>query len=403
VPARPREEMGLETESLRPEPIALDVVLVLLGSEDVYQELLAADPDFGPLFTVKAQFSEEVVRNPESEREYARFVRDRCREKGLLPFTPEAIARVIDEASVMAGSQNRLTACFRKIADLLQESHVVSQDAGHGEVELGDVQAALRARRHRVDLYEENLQQAMDRGEILLEVTGRRVGQVNGLAVFDLGDYSFARPSRITCTVGVGAGGLVDIEREAELGGPIHTKGVLLLRGFLHSRFAGTHPLTLSASLAFEQSYGLVDGDSASLAELAALLSALSRIPVRQDVAVTGSINQMGALQAIGGVTEKVTGFYHVCLARGLTGEQGVIVPQSNASQLMLPTEVVEAVREGRFHVWAASDVASALEMLFGVPSGEGSEGERFPPGTLYAAVASRLREFSSALSRASN
>lgn len=399
-PARPREEMGLETEALRPEPIDLDVVVVLLGEEEVYQELLANDPDFASLFSVKAQFSETVVRNSESEKEYARFIRDRCSEKGLLPFTAAAVARVIDEASVMAGSQDRLTACFRRIADLLQESHLLASDAERPEVQRQDVEAALRARLYRVNLYEEHLQQMVERGEILLEVTGKRVGQVNALAVFDLGDHVFARPSRITCTVGLGQGGLVDIEREAELGGPIHTKGVLILRGFLLSRFAATHPLALSASMAFEQSYGLIDGDSASLAELVALLSAISRIPVRQDVAVTGSINQLGRLQAIGGVTEKVTGFYHVCRAWGLTGEQGVIVPEGNARQLMLPTEVVEAVREGKFHVWAASDVADALELLTGVPTGEGAEGEKFPPGTVYAAVASRLREMNGALSR---
>jgi len=424
-PARPREELGLETESLRPEPIELDVVVVLLGEEGVYQELLAQDPDFASLFSVKAQFSETVARNAEAEKEYARFIRDRCREKGLFPLTAEAIARVIDEASVMAGSQDRLSACFRRIADLLQEAHLVASDAGRQTVERQDVEATLLARLNRVNLYEEHLQQMVERGEILLEVTGRRVGQVNALAVFDLGDHVFARPSRITCTVGLGQGGLVDIEREAELGGPIHTKGVLILRGFLLSRFATAHPLTLSASMAFEQSYGLIDGDSASLAELVAMLSAISRIPVRQDIAVTGSINQLGRLQAIGGVTEKVTGFFHVCCSRGLTGEQGVIVPESNVRQLMLPTEVVEAVRAGKFSVWAASDVAAALELLTGVATGEGGDGDngeqpgapeaapkaprrvgaldgadRFPPGTLYAAVASRLREMNAALSR---
>ncbi len=409
-PARPREEQGMETESLRPTPIELDVVVILLGEVELYHELFSNDPDFGKIFTVKAHFSDDLVRNEESEREYARFIHDRCREKGLLPFTDEAIARVVDEGSVYAGSQDRLTACFKTIADLLQEADYHAREAGRAEVTREDVEAALAAKKNRVDLYEEQLQQMVERGEILLETKGSRVGQVNALAVFDMGDHVFARPSRITCTVGLGQGGLVDIEREAELGGPIHTKGVLLLRGFLISRFAKREPLTLSASLAFEQSYGLVDGDSASFAELAALLSAISEVPLRQDIAVTGSINQMGLLQAIGGVTEKVTGFYRVCKAQGLTGEQGVIVPESSTHQLTLPVEVVQAVKEGRFSVWAASDVASALELLTGIPTGEPdaeAEGDKpgyqnggFPPGTLYATVASKLRAFNAALGR---
>jgi len=405
VPARPREELGLETESLRPEPIELDVVVVILGDVDVYHELLSQDPDFGKLFTVKAHFADDLPRSEATEREYARFAHDRCREKGLLTFDAPAVARVIDEAAAWADSQDRLSACFRTIADLLQEADYPAREAKAERVTREHVKLALAARRNRVDAYEEHFQGMLERGEILLETSGGRVGQVNGLAVFDVGDYAFARPSRITCTVGLGQGGLVDIEREAELGGPIHTKGVLLLRGFLLSRFARRHPLALSASLAFEQSYGLVDGDSASLAELAALLSAVARVPLRQDIAVTGSINQKGLLQAIGGVTEKVTGFFRVCRAQGLTGEQGVIVPQSNVHQLMLPGEVVTAVAEGRFSVWAASNVASALGLLTGLEAGEeagpeGEERERFPPGTLYATVASRLREYNAALSR---
>lgn len=407
VPARPREELGLETESLRPEPIDLDVVVVVLGDVDVYHELLGQDPDFGKLFTVKAHFADDLPRTEDTERNYARFAHDRCREKGLLTFDAPAVARILDEAAVWAGSQDRLSACFRAIADLLQEADYQAREQGAERVDREHVELALAARRNRVDAYEEHFQGMLERGEILIETDGARVGQVNGLAVFDVGDYVFARPSRITCTVGLGQGGLVDIEREAELGGPIHTKGVLLLRGFLLSRFARRHPLALSASLAFEQSYGLVDGDSASLAELAALLTAIARVPLRQDIAVTGSINQKGLLQAIGGVTEKVTGFFRVCRSQGLTGEQGVIVPEGNVHQLMLPREVVQAVTDGRFSVWAASDVASALGLLTGLEAGEAGadaedaeERERFPPGTLFASVASRLREYNAALTR---
>lgn len=405
VPARPREEAGLETESLRPEPIRLDVVVILIGEVELFHELLSNDPDFSKLFTVKAHFSDELIRNEDTEREYARFVIDRARQKGLLAFNTAAIARVIDEAAVMAGSQDRLTASFRRVADLLQEADYQAREAGEAEVGLGAVERALAARLNRVNLYEEHFQRMVERGEILIETDGQRLGQVNGLAVFDVGDHVFARPSRITCTVGLGQGGLVDIEREAELGGPIHTKGVLLLRGFLVSRFALTQPLALSASLAFEQSYGLVDGDSASFAELAALLSAIGNVPLRQDIAVTGSINQKGMLQAIGGATEKVTGFFRVCQAQGLTGRQGVIVPESNVSQLMLPIDVVQAVEEGTFSVWAVSDASGALELLTGVPTGEAEPGSEardghFPPGSLYAAVASRLRSFGAVLAR---
>ena len=382
----------ISTVSLAPEPIPLDVKVVLIGDRMLYYQLYQLDPDFGELFKVEADFSEEMVRTSENNLLYARLIATMARRNDLHPFDRGAVARVIEHSSRLAGDAERLSVHLLSIADLLREADYWAGVSGNGVVTGDDVQRAIDAQIHRADRVRERVQDRILRGTILIDSSGERVGQVNGLSVIGLGNFAFGQPSRITARVRIGGGKVVDIEREVELGGPIHSKGVLILSSFLGARYAAEHPLSLSASLVFEQSYGGVEGDSASMAELCALLSALAQVPVRQSFAMTGSVNQHGESQPIGGDNEKIEGFFDICKARGLTGEQGVIIPVSNVQHLMLRHDVVDAVQAGQFHIYPMRTVDEALELLTGIPAGERDEVGNFSAGSVNQLVDARLR-----------
>jgi lon-related putative ATP-dependent protease len=382
------------TASLEPEPIPLEVKVVLLGERYLYYMLSQLDPEFPELFKVAADFEEEIERTAEGEQLYARLLGTFARREGLRALDRGAVARAIEHASRRAADAERLQVHAEAAADLLREADHLAGEAGAAVVGADHVQAALDAQVRRASRVRERIQEDIRRGTFLLDTRGETVGQVNGLSVLQLGGYAFGRPSRITARVRLGSGSVVDIEKEVALGGPIHSKGVLILSGFLGQRFASERPLSLAASLVFEQSYSGVEGDSASCAELVALLSALAEVPVRQGRAITGSVNQHGQVQPIGGVNEKIEGFFDVCRAAGLTGDQGVLIPASNVKHLMLRADVVEAAKKGLFHVWPIETVDEAVELLTGVPAGEKDAAGRYPEGTVNRRVDDRLATF---------
>jgi len=388
------ENLGLiSTVSLEPEPIPLDVKVVLLGDRMLYYLLHQYDPDFGELFKVAADFEEQMERSPENCRLYARLIATLVRREKHRHFDRTAVARVLEHSARVASDSERLTTHMRTVADLLREADYWAEQEGCDQVSVRHVQQTIDKQVYRAERLRHHVQEEIQRGTLLIDTSGQRVGQVNGLSVIDLGNFAFGRPSRITATARLGKGEVVDIEREVELGGAIHSKGVLILSSFLASRYAQRHPLSVSASLVFEQSYGMVEGDSASVAELCGLLSALADVPIKQSLAVTGSVNQHGQVQPIGGVNEKIEGFFDVCRARGLTGDQGVLIPASNVKHLMLREDVVAAAADGKFHVWPIETVDQALTLLTGVPAGEPDAEGRFPAGTLNQRVADRLWE----------
>ncbi len=388
------ELIGLSsTLQLEPEPVPLDLKVVLIGERTIYYLLAELDPDFPALFKIGADMESEVERNPANTLLYARLIASLARREGLRPLSAAAVARVVEHAARLASDAQRLTTQTQPIDDLMREAeHFAIAD--HAPV-IGreHVEAALAAHRRRHERIRERYQEEILRGQWLVATTGVHIGQINGLAVVPLGDSAFAHPVRITATVRMGEGEVIDIEREVELGGPIHSKGVLILSSFLAARFGWNMPLSLRASLVFEQSYGGVEGDSASLAELAALLSALSGLPIRQSLAVTGSVNQFGVVQPVGGINEKIEGFFDICAARGLTGEQGVLIPRANVCHLMLRHDVVQAVGAGRFHVWAVDDIDAAMELLTGVPAGEPDAEGVIPEGSVNYLIALQLSE----------
>src|SRR5512136_2668668 len=393
------EELGAQvslvsTVTLDPQPVPLDVKVILIGQPIIYYLLNANDEDFQKLFKVKADFTTQMDRTPEAERSYALFVSTITHQDKSLPFDRGAVARVIEYGSRLADDQDKLSTRFGEIADLIREAAQRAAQNTHTTVTADDVKTAEDARRFRVDLVQERLQEAVAKGTLLIETTGSAVGRVNGLSVLDSGDYAFGHPTRITATVGPGRKGVISIEREVELSGPIHGKGVLILGGYLLQKYGQARSLNLSASLVFEQSYGMVEGDSASLAELFALISALSEIPLRQDIAMTGSVNQHGQVQPIGGATEKIEGFFDVCREKGLTGEEGVLIPESNRRHLMLRNDVVEAVRVGQFHIWTVETVDQGLALLTGREPGEINKQGLYPKGTIHRAVADRLAKY---------
>jgi lon-related putative ATP-dependent protease len=378
-------------KSLNPEPIPLSVKIILLGSPHLYYALYDEEEDFGELFKVKADFDSTMPRDHEHEYEYARFVANRCHEESLRHFDRAAVEKVIEYGSRISGHQQKLSTRFGEISDLIREADYWAGSQKHDVVTAPDVQKALEERRYRANLVEEHFQDQIHEGTVFIDTTGKMVGQVNGLSVVDMGDYAFGQPSRVTARTYMGEEGLVNIEREVEMAGPIHNKGMMILTGYLGGRYAQNQPLSLSASLTFEQNYGGIEGDSASSTELYALLSSLSGIPIHQGIAVTGSVNQRGEVQPIGGATEKVEGFYDICLANGLTGEQGVIIPEANVKNLMIREDVVEAVKNGRFNIWAVSTVDEGIELLTGVPAGKKTKDGDFPKGTIHYAVQARL------------
>ncbi len=389
------------TVSLEPEPIPLDVKVVLIGAPMFYYLLAELDPDFKELFKVGADFNDSIDRSPETSSLYARIIAATVRREKLRPLDRPGVARAIEHDSRLSGDAEKLSTQMRSLIDLLQEADYLAGAGGKEVVGAADVQAAIDAQKRRGDRIYQRLLEEIGRETIRIETAGGRVGQVNGLAVMGLGGFAFGHPSRISARVRLGQGQVIDIEREVALGGPLHSKGVLILTGFLSGRFGMTGPLSLTASLVFEQSYGGVDGDSASSAELYALLSALAEVPLRQSFAVTGSVDQHGLVQAIGGVNEKIEGFFDVCRRRGLDGEQGVLIPASNVKHLMLRADVVEACAAGRFRVIPVESIDQGIEILTGVPAGVSDVTGRYPEGTINQRVALRLATFAARLPRA--
>jgi len=382
------------TISLEPDPIPLDVKVVLFGDRMLYYLLSSLDPDIGEHFKVVADFEDDVERSPENEAVLARFVAAILAREEMRPMERDGVGLVLDHAARLAGDSGKLTLMVDAIRDVLAEADYRAAEAGRDTIARQDVRTALDERIRRNARLRDRAQEQILDGVALIDTDGARTGQINGLSVQSLGGFSFGRPTRITCQVTPGTGKVVDIEREVDLGGPIHSKGVLILSGFLTGRFATSIPMSLSASLVFEQSYGGVDGDSASSAELYTLLSAIAEIPLRQDLAVTGSVNQHGDVQAIGGVNEKIEGFFDICKARGLTRKQGVLIPASNVRHLMLREDVVEACRERDFAVYPVASIDEGIALLTGRPAGTRGADGRYPEGSVYRAVEDRLQRF---------
>lgn len=390
----PWADMGrLTTVTLTPEVIPLAVKIVIIGSRHLYYTLQDMDPDFQEMFRVLVDFDEDLPRTLDSIESMAQLLKTRTSEEGLAPLTVAAVARVLTHSARLAEHQQRLSARISDIFQLVAEADFTRQLANDPLIDTAHIERALQAKETRTGRVSARIREDMLSGVILIDTQGAEVGKCNGLTVLEVGDSVFGVPARISATVYPGGSGIVDIEREVNLGQPIHSKGVMILTGYMGSRYAQHFPLEISASIALEQSYGYVDGDSASLGEVCALISALSRIPLKQGFAITGSINQFGEVQAVGGVNEKIEGFFRLCQARGLTGEQGAIIPRSNVPNLMLDDTVLEAVRNGQFNIYAVSHVDQALGLLAGAEPGAADEEGHFPEGTINARVVDRLRE----------
>ena len=384
------EHIWLAPTGLRPESIPLNVKIILIGTPDIYHLLYNFDEVFRKYFKVKVEFDGEMDRTPENMLQLARFIRSYTDEKGLLPFSREAVMRIVDFSSKLAGHRQKLSTRFNQLIDLLVEAELFARQGGSPRVEGEHVRQALQAKEQRSGLIKEKVLERILDGTIMVDTKGERVGQINGLSVSKIGDLTFGQPHRITARTFVGRRGVINVERETAMSGQIHSKGVLILSGYLAGEFAQKHPLSMSATLVFEQTYSVVEGDSASSTELYALLSALSGLPIDQGIAVTGSVNQFGEIQPIGGVNEKIEGFFYVCQAQGLTGKQGVIIPYQNVPNLFLADEVIEAVKAGLFHIWPVRNIKEGIEILTGVEAGDGPP---YPPGTVYALVEERLAE----------
>lgn len=393
-----QETRLLPIEAFRPQPIPLDVKVILIGSAAAYHMLYAYDDGFRKQFKLKAEFDVSMEASPKTVQGYAGFVSSVCRREGLRHFGADAVARVIEHSHRLADDQTKLSARFNEVVEVIYEANAWAGQMGADFVRAIHVQKAIDEKASRSAMPETALQELIQRGTILVDVDGAVAGQVNGLTVMNLGDYAFGSPSRITARVYMGQKGILHIEREIAMSGQIHDKGVFTLSAFLGDRFAQSRPLALSASIAFEQTYVPVDGDSASSTELYALLSALADVPIDQGIAVTGSVNQRGQVQPIGGVNEKIEGFYRVCKLLGLTGRQGVMIPARNVPNLMLSDEVVEAVRAGRFHVWAVNTIEEGIEVLTGTAAGQREEGGRITPGSVFERVDQRLAAFAERL-----
>ncbi len=387
-------------KTLDPEPIPLHLKIIMTGSVGLYYALFDQDEDFQSLFKVRADFDSTMPRDEAAELAYANFIANRCHQEGLLHFEPTAVAKIVEYGSRLAEDKRKLSTLFGMVADLVREASYWAGMNGRSLVIAQDVQEALTERTERANRLEEDMFEQFLDGTIFIATEGGVVGQVNGLSVMDTGDYSFGLPGRITARTFMGDDGVIHIERETEMSGPIHEKGVLTLNGYLGGTYAQRQPLTLTASLTFEQNYSGIDGDSASSTELYALLSSLSEIPIKQSVAVTGSVNQRGEIQPIGGVNEKIEGFFRLCQSRGLTGEQGVMIPASNIENLMLHERVVTAVTEGKFHIWPINTLDEGIELLMGSPAGQRQKDGRYPAGTVHHAVQARLLQLAEELNK---
>ena len=385
-------------QGLRPEPIPTDTKVIIIGDPYLYRALATADPDFRETFKVKADFDFQIDRSRENIIAFACFIADYCNREKLRHFDQSGVARVIEQCARAVEDQDKLSTRFSDMADLLIESDYWAGKENAELVSVKHVEQAIVEKRFRLDLIEKRLQELIADGIVLVDVEGSVLGQVNGLAVYQMGDFSFGKPSRITAKTFMGRGGIVNIERESKLSGKTHDKGVLILSGYLGAKYAQQRPLSLSTSICFEQSYDGVDGDSASSTELYAILSSLSEIPIRQSLAVTGSVNQKGEIQAIGGINQKIEGFYDVCRIKGITGNQGVLMPKSNLRNLMLRPDVVQAVKDEKFHVYAVNSIDEGMEVLTGVRAGEPDPEGHYPEGSVNARVEQKLRQFSDQL-----
>ena len=381
------------SSALKPEPIEVRVKVVMVGDAYLYETLYAVDEDFKKVFKIKADFDTVMERKDETQLQYASFIRKICHDENLLPFDRSGVAAVIEYGVRLAGRQKKLSTEFHRITDILREASYWGKKDHSDRVSEKHVDQAIAEKIYRKKMIEDKIQEMIDDGIILIDSDGAAVGQVNGLSVYDMGEYAFGKPSRITAKTSMGKAGIINIEREADLSGRTHNKGVLILAGYLRGKYAQDKPLTLTASLAFEQSYGGVDGDSASSTEVYAILSSLSGLPLRQDIAVTGSVSQNGEIQPIGGVNQKIEGFFDVCRNRGLTGKQGVMIPHQNVGDLMLRKDVVEAVAAGKFHIHPVHNIDQGIGILTGVPAGEKSQDGTYPAGSVNNRVNQNLRE----------
>jgi predicted ATP-dependent protease len=394
----PAESYGwVSTTTLKPEPIPLDARIILIGERWLYYLLCHYDIEFSSLFKVPADIDDDLERSDDNVVQYAKLIARQAQEKELLPFSAGAIQRVIEERARHAEDSQRLSMHMSSLEDLIEQADYWARHRGGGEVDPGDVGKALSERRRRFSRVQSRVIDAIKRETLLIDTSGECVGQVNGLSVTDLGEFRYGHPVRITATTRVGTGDVVDIEREVELGGAIHSKGMMILSSALSARYAPELPLSLHGSVVFEQSYGGVEGDSASVAELSALLSSLSRLPIKQSVAVTGSVNQLGRVQAVGGVNEKIEGFFDVCREWGLDGSHGVIIPQDNVKHLMLREDVVDAVRRDEFRVFAVRHVDEAITILTGVDAGARDADGNFPEGSVNFLVENQLVDYATA------
>ena len=388
------EETGFGTVSLRPAPIPLEVKVVLLGSYDDFEVLQDYDPRFNKIFKVRADFDYEVERNDDTVQQYARFIARVCNEENLLPFTPKAVATIVEYGEKYVSDKNKLSIRFGPLLGVLKESDYWARKSKARLISDKYVVKAFSEHRFRYNLYEEKTHESYLDNTIMIDVAGEVVGQVNALAVYQIGNFSFGRPVRITAETFMGKDGVINVERESKLSGKTHDKGVLILSGYMGRTFAQNYPLNLSISITFEQSYSGIDGDSASSTELYAIISSLSGIPIKQEIAVSGSVNQKGQIQAIGGVNHKVEGFFEVCKTNELTGSQGVMIPKANVKNLMLRKEVIDAVKKRKFHVYQVSTVAEGIEILTGMPAGKADKNGNYPDGTVYGAVQKKLAHY---------
>ena len=395
----PFEQFGLiAPQGMRPEPMPITVKIVLIGDALVYQLLSMYDEDFWEIFKVKADFNFEIEKTEQNMLDYAAFIAGCCEECEARPFDPSGVAKTIEYSARIVADQEKLSSRFAQIKELIEEANYWASKDNTRFISASHVQKAIDEKLFRHNLIEERIQDMINRGTIMIDAEGTVVGQVNGLSIYTLGDITFGKPSRITAKTFMGRGGVINIERESQLSGRIHDKGVMILSGYLGWKYAQDKPLSLSASLCFEQSYEGVEGDSASSAELYAILSSLSEVPVKQNIAVTGSVNQKGEIQPIGGVNHKIEGFFQVCQSKGLTGDQGVLIPYQNLRNLMLREEVVEVVRSGQFHIYSAKTIDEGIEVLTGIPAGEKQEDGTYPEGTINFLVDKQLKEMAERL-----
>ena len=385
--------LAATTITIEPQCVPFKAKVILIGDWNAYSILYNMDEDFRKFFKVRADFSSHMERSPEAMHQYAQFIASRVKEDNLLPFDRSAVARVVEAGTRLVEDQNRLSTRFASVVEVIQEASFWAGRSKRSTVTAEDVDHAMEERRYRSSRIQEEMQRSILEGTIKIETEGASVGQVNGLSVMEIAEYEFGMPSRISAKTYLGKGHVVGIDRESNLAGNIHNKGLLILQGYLGARFGQKRQISLSASLTFEQNYDRIEGDSASSAELYALLSSLSNLPIRQDLSVTGSVDQEGRVQAIGSPSTKIEGFFDICLQRGLTGTQGVLIPTTNVPHLILRRDVVDAVRDGRFHIYAIETIDEGIELLTGVPAGEPDDDGDYPPGSVNCLVDNRLRE----------